>query len=399
MTTYLIRRSLQMMIVLLFSAMVTYALLNLAPGGPLQGLRQQAQSSTRQITEEDIARIRARFELDLSLPFRFSRWLAGWPSGPVVIGGQELFSNLIVGCRKPVEEIVVDSRGRESLQVIGCNEYVTMKNLEGRRVSRGIILGDFGLSWGILRDRPISDLLWSRIPRTIQLIGISTLISLLIGVPIGVYSAVRQYSRFDYAATTFAFIGSSMPTFFFGLILILIFAITLKRAGWIYLPPGDAVGVRNYTMPLLGVIKAGSFIDQIFHMIMPTAVLVFFNVAGWSRFVRSSMLEVLRQDYVRTARAKGLLENAVIMKHAFRNALIPFVTILVFALPGSFGGAIITETVFNWPGMGRLFFDSLGRSDYPVSMAILMITAFLTVVATLLGDVLYTIVDPRIRFS
>jgi peptide/nickel transport system permease protein len=126
---------------------------------------------------------------------------------------------------------------------------------------------------------------------------------------------------------------------------------------------------------------------------------VFVSVAGWSRFVRASMLEVLRQDYVRTARAKGLLEQVVIAKHALRNALIPFVTVAVFTLPGLFGGAIITETVFNWPGMGRLFFDALGRNDYPVSMAILLITAFLTVVCTLIGDVLYTLVDPRIKLS
>jgi len=135
------------------------------------------------------------------------------------------------------------------------------------------------------------------------------------------------------------------------------------------------------------------------HTIMPTSVLVLFNTAFYSRFVRSSMLEVLRQNYVRTARAKGLIERVVILKHALRNALIPFVTVVVYAIPGVFGGAIITETVFNWPGMGRLFIDALGRADYPVSMALLLITAFLTVIATLLGDVLYTLVDPRIKYS
>lgn len=399
MTNYLIRRSLQMVLVLFFSAVVTYALLNLAPGGPLQGIRQRTQTSVSGFTEEDIARVRSQFELDLYIPFRFTRWLAGWPRGPITIGGQEFLSNLIVGCRKPIENSVTDANGREQLQVVGCREWVTLKSLVGRRTSRGIMFGDFGLSWGILRDRPVTDVLWSRIPRTVQLIGTETIIALLIGVPLGVYSAVKQYSRFDYTVTTAAFIGSSMPTFFFGLILILVFAILFKQAGWVYLPPGDAVAVRDYSMPLLGTIQAGSLLDQALHMILPVSVLVMFSVAGWSRFVRSSMLEVLRQDYVRTARAKGLLENVVIMKHAFRNALIPFVTIVVFAVPGAFGGAIITETVFNWPGMGRLFFDSLGRNDYPVSMAILLISAFLTVIATLLGDILYTIVDPRIKFS
>jgi len=140
-------------------------------------------------------------------------------------------------------------------------------------------------------------------------------------------------------------------------------------------------------------------LDQTLRMIMPVTVLVLVSVAGWSRYVRSSMLEVLRQDYVRTARSKGVRERRVIVRHAMRNALIPFITIVVFALPGAFGGAVITETVFNWPGMGRLFVDALGRNDYPVTMAILLISAVLTVLATLLSDVLYTVVDPRIRVS
>lgn len=152
-------------------------------------------------------------------------------------------------------------------------------------------------------------------------------------------------------------------------------------------------------MPLLGRVEAQSLLDQTLRMIMPVTVLVLVSVAGWSRYVRASMLEVLRMDYVRTARSKGVRERLVIIRHAMRNALIPFITIVVFALPGAFGGAVITETVFNWPGMGRLFVDALGRNDYPVTMAILLISAVLTVLATLLSDVLYTVVDPRIRVS
>lgn len=398
MGNYLIRRSIQMLVVLFFSGMATYALLNLAPGGPLQGLRQQAQTSIRQISEEDIARIRARFELDLNLPYRFLRWLIGWPTGPITIGGTQFLKDVEVGCRLPVEESVLEN-GREVIRITGCNDTVTMQELVGRRTSRGIFLGDFGDSWAILRDRPVSQLLWSRLPRTVQLMSTALIISILLGVPLGVYSAVRQYSRFDYFFTSLSFMGSSMPTFFFGIVMILVLAILFKRAGWVYLPPGNAAGVRDYVVPLLGSIAAGSLVDQLLRMIMPVTVLVMVNVAGWSRFVRASMLEVMRQDYVRTARAKGLLERVVVLKHAFRNALIPFITIVVFAIPATFGGAIITETVFNWPGMGRLFVDALGRNDYPVSMAILLIGAFLTVVATLLSDILYTVVDPRIRLS
>jgi peptide/nickel transport system permease protein len=388
-----------MVIVLLLSSAVTYALLMLAPGGPLQGLRQQTNSSVRQITAEDFARIRARFELDLYLPFRFTRWLVGWPRGPMHLFGQTYLSDFQVGCNIPVEESVRQSNGSFKTVFVGCGDYVRMSELVGRRVSRGVLFGDFGDSWGILRDRPVSLVLMSRLPYTLRLIGLATFISLAIGVPLGIFSAIRQYSIYDYIVTTLAFMGSAMPTFFFGIVLILVFAILFKRAGWVYLPPGDAVSVRDYVIPLLGQVSKGSFKDVVLHMLMPTSVLVFVQVAAWSRFVRASMLEVLRQDYVRTARAKGLLEQVVVAKHALRNALIPFVTVAVFTLPNLFGGAIITETVFNWPGMGRLFFDSLGRNDYPVSMAILLITAFLVVACTLIGDVLYTLVDPRIKFS
>ena len=190
-----------------------------------------------------------------------------------------------------------------------------------------------------------------------------------------------------------------MPTFFFGILAILVFSIIPNRLGWFHLPPGSSVAVRDYLVPGLGMIDAGSALDRLLHTILPVGVLAIVNIAFWSRYVRASMLEVLRQDYVRTARAKGLVERMVIMKHALRNALIPFVTLVVFTLPGRVGGAIITETIFSWPGLGRLYFLALGESDYPVAMAILFIIAILTVIATLLRDILYTIVDPRIRFS
>lgn len=399
MTVFYIRRLFQMALVLLISAIATYALLNFAPGGPLAGLRQIQQTGRFQITEDDIARIRAYFELDLYLPYRFMRWFVGWPTGPVEIGGREYFSDVVVGCRKPVETEVLNDDGEYEIQVTGCNELVYMKDLTGRRVSRGIIRGDFGLSWRLLRDRPVSELIISRLPKTIQLIGLSTLLSLFIGIPLGIYSAVKQYSRFDYIFTSLAFMGSAMPTFFFGIVMILLFSLIPKEAGWLYVPAGLSESVRGYTIPLLGEVAAGSVKDRILHLILPVAVLTIVNISYYSRFVRGSMLEVMRQDYIRTARAKGLLERVVIMKHALRNALIPFITIVVFTLPGLFSGAIITESIFAWPGMGRLYLLALGDYDYPVAMAIFFIIAVLTVIATLLRDVLYTIVDPRIRLS
>jgi peptide/nickel transport system permease protein len=249
------------------------------------------------------------------------------------------------------------------------------------------------------RDRPVSMLIESRIGRTMQLMILAYIVSVVLGVPIGVIAAVKQYSKFDYFVTSLAFFGTSMPTFFFGLLMILIFSILFKTWGLPYLPSGNAEAIKAYTMPILGTVQPGTPLDIALHMIMPVAVLAMFTMAGWSRFVRASMLEVLRQDYVRTARAKGLIERVVIAKHALRNALIPFITLVVFTLPALFAGAIITETVFNWPGMGRLYFDALSRNDYPVAMALILITALLTVVATLLSDILYTWADPRIRLS
>jgi len=399
MTGYLLRRLIQMVIVVLVSAAATYALLNLAPGGPLSGLRQRQQSATFRLTEEDIARIRAYFELDLYLPVRFSRWLIGKPDGRIIIAGYEFFPNMAIGCRKPIEEVVQNARGDFETKVTGCAQYVYLRDLENRRTSRGVLRGDFGPSWRLNRDRPVSDLILSRLPKTLQLMGLSISLSLIFGVPLGIYSAIRQYSKFDYLVTTLAFFGSSMPTFFFGLLLILLFSILPKGMGLPYLPPGSAEAVRNYTIPVLGTITAGSALDRFLHLILPSAVLAMAYVAGWSRFVRASMLDVLRQDYVRTARAKGLVERVVIVKHALRNALIPFITVAVFAIPALFSGAIITESIFSWPGMGRLYILALGDYDYPVAMALLFITAILTVLATLLQDILYTIVDPRIRFS
>jgi peptide/nickel transport system permease protein len=399
MTNYLIRRVFQMILVIFLSAAASYALLNLAPGGPMSGLRQVQQSARFRITEEDFARIRAYFELDLYLPIRFTRWLIGQPTGAISIGSLDLFSKVPVGCGTEIQAKVMDARGNITNKLIGCKKYVYLADLATRRSSRGVMFGDFGNSWRLNRDRPVSDLLASRINKTLQLMITAEVLSLLLGIPLGVYSAVKQYSRFDYFFTTLAFMGSAMPTFFFGILAILFFSILPGRAGLFHLPPGSSVAVRDYIVPGLGNIDAGSALDSFLHLVLPVFVLTIVNVAGWSRFIRASMLEVLRQDYVRTARAKGLMERMVIMKHALRNALIPFVTLIVFTLPAMVGGAIITETIFSWPGMGRLYFLALGDSDYPVAMAILFIIAILTVIATLLRDILYTVVDPRIKFS
>ena len=392
MISYLIRRFLQMLVVTFLVAFATYWLFSISPGGPLTGIRQQQQ----RITPEDFARLRAQYELDLYWPVRFSRWLTGYPNGPVVFNGLEWFVSTPVGCYL---------EGPDGT----CEDYVYLHEIPQIHPevlsSKGIIRGDFGKSQVISRGRPVSDEILSRLGPTLELMVTALVLSLLIGVPIGIYSAVRQYSRFDYFFTTFAFIGSSMPVFFFGLLLILLFTVTPSflqdTMPWLpSMPPGSRTAVRPYEVASwLPRVAPDTFIDRALHLVMPLTVLTFFNTATWSRFVRSSMLEVLRQDYVRTARAKGLIERVVITKHALRNALIPFVTILVLQIPNVFAGAIITESVFAWPGMGRLYVDALTRADWNIALAFILITAALTVIATLLGDVLYTVVDPRIKYS
>lgn len=397
MTTFLIRRLFQMLLVTVVAAIFSYALLYVQPGGPIDALLAERQNGGQQrIDQADIQRVQERFELDLYLPFRFTRWLVGWPNGPIFgsVGG-----DWVVGCTTPGQVRLRYPDGRTEVVEEGCENPLTLAELEGRKVSRGVFFGDFGESQVMLRGRPVTDLIWSRLPYTLYLMLGSTLLAIALAIPLGVYSAVKQYSRFDYIATTLAFIGASVPSFVFGIFFILLFSVLPQRAGLPYLPPGDAVGIRDYTIPLIGTVEAGSLLDRFLRVLMPMSVLTIISLAGWSRFIRGSMLEVLQQDYVRTARAKGVKERLVILKHALRNSLIPFVTLLAGVLAGIFGGAVITEGVFNWPGLGRLFIESLGRSDYNVAMAILFINVVLLLIGILITDILYTIVDPRIRLS
>lgn len=405
MVNFLIRRLIQSFVVLFFASVVSYLLLDLSPGGPLLRFQQQQQGGANRLRDEDIARLRAQFELDIYVPYRFTRWLIGWPSGPVSVGGQEYLADLEVGCSIPgrIRERVVDPATGDVLEerIIeeGCAQPLLLADLDGRRVSDGVLRFDFGLSQVILRDRPISELIGSRVWYTLALMGGSTLLAIIIAIPIGIYSAVRQYSRFDYIMTTTAFVGSSLPTFVFGIFAILIFAILAKEAGLPYLPPGGATANRDYFIPLIGDVSAGSLLDQFLHFIMPCAVLSFVSIASWSRFIRASMLEVLRQDYIKTARAKGVREWIVVTHHAFRNALIPFITLLANILPVLFAGAAVTEQVFAWPGLGTLLVNALERSDYTVVMALLYITIVLQLIGYILSDILYTVADPRIRVS
>lgn len=226
-----------------------------------------------------------------------------------------------------------------------------------------------------------------RIGNTIQLMLPALLLSLIVAIPLGVFSAYRQYSVLDYIINFLAFIGISLPVFWFGIMMIFVFAegFQLFPAGGVQTPGIYGEG----TWPIL--------LDRMKHAILPTIVLSIFYVGRWLRYMRASMLEVLPKDYIRTARAKGLSERAVILKHAFRNALIPVVTVLALSIPSLFGGAVLTETVFSWPGVGRLQYEAVMNSDYYVAIIVFLVSAVLVMVGNLLADAVYVLVDPRIR--
>ena len=228
---------------------------------------------------------------------------------------------------------------------------------------------------------PVRDYVLGRLPVTLSITGSAFLLSILVAVPIGVLSAIRQYSIFDQAATTFAFLGFSIPTFFSGILLILLFSVSL---GW---------------LPFVYDNQVQGFWPNLKQSIMPITVLGLAGAAQLLRFVRASMLETINQDYVRTARAKGLREQAVIIRHGMRNALIPVVTVLALQIPDLFGGAIITEQIFRVPGIGRALIDGIYSKDVPVVMAITFGIAILVVLFNVVADLLYAVLDPRIRYS
>ncbi|RAZ76030.1 ABC transporter permease [Mesorhizobium atlanticum] len=244
-----------------------------------------------------------------------------------------------------------------------------------------LVRGDWGKSF---RDnRPVLDVIGSHLFATLLLMGASTLLSMLVGAWIGIRSAVRRGSLFDYSMTVLCFVALSVPTFWIGLVAIFLFSL---RLGW--LPAGNMYTVGD-----------GSVRDILIHLVMPTCVLALVNVATWARYMRTATLEVINQDFVRTAHAKGLAPRRILMKHIVGNALLPMITLAGMQLPTLLGGALVTETVFTWPGMGRLFLDSLGYNDYPVVMGLLMFSAILVLAGNLIADLLVAFVDPRIRLE
>ena len=317
MLQYIVKRLLQAVPLLIGVSIIGFAMMHLAPGGPLA-----IYTLNPTITAQDIERIKHVFGLDQPLYIQYLKWAAGMFTG----------------------------------------------------------------NWGntFFGGRPVLDVIMERIPATLLLMGSGMSIAMIIGMLIGILGAVKRYSVFDYLATTGAMVTLSFPTFWFGLMMIFVFSLQL---GW--LPSG-------------GMFTLGGdedLLDLLEHLILPTVVLALVLVAQWSRYTRSSFLEVIHQDYIRTARAKGISGGRILFRHAFPNAVAPLIALAGIQLPWLFSGALVTETIFGWPGMGRLFVDSLTMKEYPVLMGMVMLTAMTVVIGNLLADVLNALIDPRIRLN
>lgn len=316
MTRFLLRRLAQSLVLLWLVSVIGFAVLHLAPGGPLAEFTLIPGMTTAQLKL-----IAHQMGLDRPLPVQYWEWF------------------------------------------------------------RRMLAGNWGRSY---RDsQPVLYVIAAHLWPTLELMVSSTVIAILLGTWVGVLGAIRRYSVFDYLATVGAMIALSIPTFWFGLVVIYIFSVKLA-----WLPAGNLYTIGN-----------GSFLDYAVHLISPSIVLALVTIAIWSRYLRASMLEVVNQDYIRTARAKGVPERTILFRHTIRNALLPMITIAGLQLPTLLSGALVTETVFTWPGMGRLFLDSIGYRDYPVVMGILMFSAVLVLLGNLAADLLYAAADPRIRLD
>lgn len=262
---------------------------------------------------------------------------------------------------------------------LGLNDPLPVQYL---RWLRNVVQGDLGTSYNSVE--PVGDLIKDRLPNTLMLTGIALLVSISIAIPLGVLSAVRRNSIIDRSVTAFSFIGISMPVFWLGIMLIILFS-----ARWGWLPAGG--------MYTLG--EDFSVVDRLKHMVLPMTVIVIANLASLVRYTRSGMITVLSEDYIRTARAKGLANRKVIFGHALRNALVPVVTVIGITLPNAVSGAAITETVFAWPGMGRLAVNAANTRDYPVVLGATLTVSVVVIASSLLTDLLYAYIDPRIRLE
>jgi peptide/nickel transport system permease protein len=364
---YVIRRILQAIPVIFLIAVISFMLMQAAPGGP-QAQFNQNPRVPQTVVDQWLKRWCLERNPDAIGYLReFGGWLGVWNCG----GGG-----------------LLSDKGLPNLLPAGLGGG-----------TNGVLHGDFGFS--IFTGRPVLELIGERLPATLLLMIIAFVIWVSLAIVLGVLAAVKRYSIFDQSVTFLSYIFYSLPTFWLGLILIYLFGVTLR-----ILPTQGIIDSRSTA----GVFNTARYwtvfwqdpINQLVdigrHIILPVLTLVAVSVAGDSRFVRSSMLDTLSQDYVRTAKAKGLPRRAVVFRHAFRNALLPILTNVALEIAFLFSGAIVTETIFNWPGMGRLYFDGVQNRDYFLLMGILLIGSLLVVIMNLVADVIYAWADPRIRY-
>jgi len=344
MTRYVIRRLLQAIPLLFFISVMLFVLLQ-SSGDPLATMG--GRKATR---PEDRARLARLLGVDKPIHIQYLYWLIGndWTM------------------------VDVDGDG--------------VPETHGTR--KGVLRGDLGKSL-VSRGKPALDIIMERLPNTLILMIPAEIIILVFSLSIGIYSALRQYSVMDQLVTAGSFIGYSMPIFFIALASMYLFAVNFKKWGLPYLP---TVGMFDP--------KIGKTTSQVaLHMILPIFSMAVISISGYSRYIRSQMLEVISQDYIRTAYAKGLSERMVLVGHALKNASLPIITLIGIDIPFLLGGAVVTETIFGWPGMGRLFIDHLTRYDTPVVMGILMMISLAVILSQLMTDLVYAWLDPRIRYS
>jgi peptide/nickel transport system permease protein len=353
MTRYIIRRLLQAIPLLLIISLLLFVLAS-NMGDPLASF-----GGRRRIKSQDRERLKRLLGLDKPVVVQYAIWLVGNDWMDVDLNGNGV----------PGEDL----DGDDVIDEVGTR--------------KGVLRGDFGTSF--MQRRPVIEMIGERIPNTLLLMLTSEVVILLISISIGIYSALRQYSVLDNTVTALAFVGQSMPVFWLALLLLYIFAVNFKRWNLPFLPAG---GMYDLSIgPTFGQIAL--------HLILPVATISIISISGYSRYVRSQMLEVITQDYIRTARAKGLSQRIVLFGHALKNAALPLVTLIGLDLPALLVGATVTESIFSWPGMGRLYWEAAQDTDIPVLMAILLMISVFVVVFQLLTDISYTFLDPRIRYN
>lgn len=413
MTRYLLRRLIQAIPLLWLLSVAVYALITLSPVDPLALYEENPN-----LTPEDAAMLEHRLGLrqPLFLNLRGSTGrvktatldlYATWKDNPPRKTG-----HLPAG----TQVALINSARRDGerwVQVLDVERRITGWTPRDRLEIRinpfdsryfkwlwAVLHGDLGRSG--VEHRPVIEMIGERLPATFYLMATALIGQLLIAIPIGILSAVRQYSLLDHIVTVLAYMGRSIPIFWFGLLLIILFHATLTWPAW----AGEALagkplfpGGGMFDIRLRRELGYTPWWDYIHHLVLPAGMLSVYGAAQYMRHMRAAMLEVIRQDYIRTARAKGLPERTVLYVHALKNAAIPLITLLALDMPTLFGGALLTETIFGWPGMGRLFFHAAQRADYAVLMGVVMINAVLIILFNLLADILYALLDPRITYT